>query len=175
MKNVIKIIAVSAVLFLSTAARAQYTYDASYNRIMVSGASCRAADGNAEWNLYHYPGSTSVIPGVAAQRIYCPLNRRNMHAYSKQMSGFGFDVAVTNVWVRVNSPSMNLQCRLFGKDFYSKQFLYSPWTKSTGAPWIYFSWHQTWTTVNWGIMCDVPAGEAVLNIEAWVSNNNSPF
>src|SRR5262245_41286908 len=130
MKSVIKIIAVSAVLFLSTAARAQqYTYDASYNRIMVSGAGCRGADGNAEGNLYHYPGSTSVKPGVAAQRIYCPLNRRNMHAYSKQMSGWGFDVAVTKVWVRVNSPSMNLQCRLFGKDLNSKQFLYSPWTK----------------------------------------------
>jgi hypothetical protein len=176
-------IALAAVASMASvsAAYAGWDYFSTTNRVMVSGAACRATDGNAEYDVYHYSGSTSVGSWVTSPvRLYCPVNRRNLHAYSRSMSGSAEDLLVHRVWVKVNSPSGNVQCRLFGKDRSSGNFgnfIYSPWYPPMQpglGEYVFFEWGTAWKTLNWGVMCDVPKGEAILNIEIHTKNNNFP-
>lgn len=175
-----------AILMLASMAGASpaaaWQYDDERNYLAISGTVCRGENGRAERFLRHDPGSTSAVPRADSPvRVFCPLNRRNLHAYDESLSGLGEKVDLYAVSVKVHSPSGELRCRLFAKQRYSREVTYSdwerPWTHFLGTPvtpeYIMFFPETSWETLNWGVICDVPAGEAIKSIAVAVENNNA--
>lgn len=167
---------------LGTSPAAAWQYDDARNYLAISGTACRGEDGSTERLLRHYPGSTSVVPWADTVRVFCPLNRRNLHAYDERLSGFGETVDLHIVSVKVHSPSGDLRCRLFAKQRFRPVVMYSDWQRPLTA-WfgtpitpeyiiLFPNSDEPWETLNWGVMCDVPRGEAIKSIAATVENNN---
>lgn len=187
------LVLVTAILLASLqAASAQYVYDDAYNVATISANVCRGEDAASEDLLYHRPGAVS-LPSWRTRTVtvYCPINRRNLHAYSDSGSS-PRDLAVEVVVVRVSSPSGRLRCRLFAKHYRSGVVTYSDWHNryDTGREFrnfIYFVYRPEmyrpgdnitirvgeFETVNWGLQCEIPPGEAIETLLAMVKNNNS--
>lgn len=166
---------------LSASPAAAWQYDDEKNYLAISGTACRGEDGDAERLLRHHPGSTSAVPWAETVRVFCPLNRRNLHAYGKDLSNSDV-VDLGIVSVKVDSPSNELRCRLFAKQRSRSFVAYGDWqrplTEFFGTPvtpeYIIFfvEADPPWESLNWGVMCDVPGGEAIKSILAVVENNN---
>jgi len=172
-----KLIVFASLLGVSLSARQvnAWEYIDANNQVLVSGNSCRAGTAANEYYLYHYPGFTTTGTWSSGPiRVYCPINRRNMHAYDKQMGGGGERIQTNGVWIKTSSSSGTLQCRMFFKDVYSTTVNYTPWqTAPTGyGQYIFMNNTTQWNSLNWGVLCDLPPGDSIMNIEIRPTNNN---
>jgi hypothetical protein len=150
-----------------------WVYDDSQSDVLISGAACRAINGAEEAKVAHLPGGTTVRSGYSEVRLYCPIARRNLHAYDKQLDDRK-DVVISGLSILVNRPSANIECRLFGKDAVTGSVQYSTWHQPlTFHNAIWMNIPVDWESYSWGLQCDVGENETIKSIYAPVSYNNN--
>lgn len=149
-----------------------WSYTDAINEVYISGSACRANSDANERKVTHPAGRTTVRSGYIDVLLYCPIARRNLHAYDKQLDS-AVDVKIDNITIRVNSPQSTVECRLFGKDASTGSVQYSTWQGVFYSNIIWLNLGIDWNSYSWGLQCKASGGESINSIYAQVHYNQN--